>query len=159
MLDLTFLVSLFFLEFWFSLPRLGQTSVRSTPKAAPSLESKGSKGASCSSLLCFFFFFFFFFLMLFPCLSLLWRSSQYPYLPLAISPRFPHPFFNVLCVLSQSPPRNQRSERTKPHYRKLIQVLPLFSLPFFFLFFFFFLPFFLDSCPPFELCLLLQVLT
>ena len=58
MLNLTPLVSLFFffLDFSFSLLLLGPTSVRSTPKAASSLESEGSEGACCSPLIWFLFF-------------------------------------------------------------------------------------------------------
>ena len=92
--------------------------------------------------------------VLFPYLFLLWQSPQYPFLPLAIFLRFPHPFFNVLRVLSQSPPRNQRSKRRKPPPQEA-DTGPFF---FFFLLFLLYL-FFLGSFPLFELYLLLQVLT
>ena len=65
--------------------------------------------------------------------SLLWWSPLYPYLPLAILLRFPRPFFNSPCALSQGLPRNHRNKRRTLRSKRLILVSPLFSLfPFFF---------------------------
>ena len=61
-------------------------------------------------------------LHLFPRLLLLWRSPLHLYLPLAVSPQFPHPFFNLLYVLSQNLRRNQRSRRKRLRLEKLVLV-------------------------------------
>jgi len=42
--------------------------------------------------------------------------------PLVSLPKFPHLLSNVLYVLSQSPPRNQRGKRRRLCHRKLILV-------------------------------------
>ena len=101
--------------------------------AAFSLESKDSKGGRWSVLLCSLP------LLLFMPLSwpflLLWRSPLYPYLPLAILLRFPHPFFNSPCAFSQGLPRNQRNKRRRLRFKRPILVSP-FSPPFFLFFFF-----------------------
>ena len=70
-----------------------------------------------------------FLFMPFPYLLLLWRSPLRLYLLSAVLLRFPHPFFNLLCVLSQSLLRNQRSKRRRFCPRRLILVS---RFPFFF---------------------------
>ena len=138
-----FCPSLFFsspFEFFLSFLFLGQASVRSAPSVASSLESKDFEGGCRSSLLCFLFFLFFFFsFMPFPCLLLLWRSPMRLYLLSAVMLRFSHPFFNLLCVFSQSLLRNQRSKRRRfcPMRPILVSLFPLFffftASPLFFL--------------------------
>ena len=148
MLDLTFLVSLFFLEFWFSLPRLGQTSVRSTPKAAPSLESKGSKGASCSSLLCFFFFFFFFFNALpLPLPSMAKLPVSLP--SFSYFAKVSSPFLQrVVCSLAESSKKSKEREDETP-LQEVDTSSPAFFSSFFFSFFFFLFTFLPRLLSPF----------
>ena len=43
-------------------------------------------------------------------------------LPLTILPKFPHIFSNILCNLSQSPPKSQRVKRRRLCHRELILV-------------------------------------
>ena len=102
--------SISLLSQFFSFLFLGQADVRSVPSIASSLESKDFEGGCRSSLLCFLFFLFlfFYFFMPFPCLLLLWRSPcistffqpLHLYLLSAVILMFPHPFFNLLYVLS-----------------------------------------------------------
>ena len=70
---------------------------------------------------------------------LLWRSPLYPYPPLAVLLRLPNPFFNLLCALFQSLPRNQRNKRRRLLPKRLILVSPLSLFFFIFLFFYLFL--------------------
>ena len=80
-----------------------------------------------------------FLFMPFPCLLLLWRSPMRLYLLSAVMLRFSHPFFNLLCVFSQSLLRNQRSKRRRfcPMRPILVSLFPLFffftASPLFFL--------------------------
>ena len=122
-------------EFLLSFLLLGQARVRSVPSVASSLESEDSEGGCRSSLLCFLFFLLFFYAFP-PCLLLLSRSLLRLYLLSVVMLKFPHPFFNLLCVLSQSLLRNQRSKRRRFHPRRPILVSLFFflpPLPFFFL--------------------------
>ena len=113
----------FFFFFPFSFSFSGQVSVRFATGIAYSLESEDSEGGHWSILLCSFP------LLLFVPLScpflLLWRSPLYPYLPLAILLRFPHPFFNSPCALSQGLPRNHRNKRRRLRFKRPILVSPL----------------------------------
>ena len=121
-----------FFDFLLSFLPLGQASVRSVPSVTSSLESEDSEGECRSLLPCFLFFLSF--STPFPRLLLLWRSPLHLYLLLAVSPQFPYPFFNLLCVISQNLPRNQRSRRRRFHLRRLILVCSFsFSLSFFLL--------------------------
>ena len=117
-----------FFKLLLSFLLLGQASVSS------SLESEDFEGECRSLLLCLLFFsFFFLFFTPFPRLLLLWQSPLHLYLFLAVLPQFPHPFFNLLCVLSQNLLRNQRNRRRRFRLRRLILVCSFsFSLYFFF---------------------------
>ena len=68
---------------------------------------------------------------------LLWRSPLYPYPPLALLLRLPNPFFNLLCALFQSLPRNQRNKRRRLLPKRPILVSPLSLFFYFFIFFIF----------------------
>ena len=127
-----------FFDFLLSFLPLGQASVRSVPSVTSSLESEDSEGECRSLLLCFLFFLSF--STPFPRLLLLWRSPLHLYLLLAVSPQFPYPFFNLLCVISQNLPRNQRSRRKRLRLRAdtsllsfFLSLLPLFLFIYFFL--------------------------
>ena len=132
--SLPFLSFSSFFFFFFSFSLSGQASVRSASGVASSLKSKDSEGGRWSVLLCS--------LPLLPFMPLsyhfllLWWNPLYPYLPLAIFLRFPHPFFNSPCAFSQGLPRNQRNKRRKLPSKRPILVSPisplfLFSFPFF----------------------------
>ena len=121
-----------FFDFLLSFLLLGQASRRYVPSITSSLESEDSEGECRSFLLCFLFFLSF--STPFPRLLLLWRSPLHLYLLLVVSPQFPHPFFNLLCVISQNLPRNQRGRRMRFRLRRLILVYSFsFSLSFFLL--------------------------
>ena len=104
---ISFVSPFLFLEsfFFFLFSILCQASLRSTSGVAFSLESEDSEGRHRSVLLCSLP------LLLFMPLScpflLLWQSPLYPYLPLVILLRFPHPFFNSPYALSQDLPRSE----------------------------------------------------
>ena len=123
---------IFLLSFLF----LGQANVRSIPSVASSLELEDSEGECRSFLLCFLFFFniyiYIYIYMPFPCLLLPLRSPLRLCLFSAVMLRFPHPFFNLLCALSQSLLRNQRSNMSRFRLRSPILVSPF---PFFFFFY------------------------
>ena len=106
--------------------------MRSVSGAASSLESDSSKGGHLINLYRVPFPFFLFLPLSCP-LLLLWRSPLYLYFPLAILLRFPYPFFNLPCALSQGLPRNKRSKRWRLRFRRLMLVSPFFAF-FFFLF-------------------------
>ena len=104
--------------------------MRSVSGAASSLESDSSKGGHLINLYRVPFPFFLFLPLSCP-LLLLWRSPLYLYFPLAILLRFPYPFFNLPCALSQGLPRNQRSKRRRLRFRRLMLVSPFFAFFFF----------------------------
>ena len=154
LLPLLYFFFFLFFEILFPLLLLGQASVRSVPEATSSLELEGFEGGRCSPLLCF---------LSFPSSLSFFMCPSPSFLSMAKPPvslpsfsqwlRFLHPLFNVLCVLSQGLPSNQRSKRRRLQPRKLILVPPSF------LFAFLTLPLSLCSFPLFGLCLILQALT
>ena len=75
---------------------------------------------------------------------LLWRSPQCPYLPLAILPRFPSPFSNVLCSFKESSKKSEEQEEEAPPQEADIGPLPFFTFSYFT-----FLPWFFPAPPPF----------
>ena len=96
-----------FWEFSFSLPFLGQTSVQSIPKAASSLESKGSEGACCSPSLHFP-------LLIFPTSPLPFHSMAMPRVSLPSFSNFvkvSSPFFqHAMCSFTESSRKSKGQE-------------------------------------------------